>query len=162
MTTPHPINQTLLHLLDNQQDRTRFALEDLTPEAFTRAPGPPGSPGGDCHSIQQIGKHLIVLRGFQLMLLGSQLAKDMPETAAASLEELTTKLEKATALVRRAIEEHDPDDWHAQPTEPRDDGPWNDLPTLLRVIRPINDFTNHLGAIRALRRIFGNPAEQTQ
>jgi hypothetical protein len=155
----HPINQTLLHLLDNQENRTRCALEGLAPEAFTRSPG---SPDGDCHSIQQIGEHLIELRGFQLMLLGSDLAKDMPEGSVASVDELTTKLETATALLVRAIESHDPDDWHAQPTEPRDDGPWNDQPTLIRVIRPINDFTNHLGAIRALRRVFGNPAEQTQ
>jgi DinB superfamily len=152
----HPINQTLLHLLDNQADRTHWALEGLDSPIFTR------DPDGDCHSIQQIGEHLIELRGFQLMLLGSDLAKDMPEGSVASVDELTTKLETATALLVRAIESHDPDDWHAQPTEPRDDGPWNDQPTLIRVIRPINDFTNHLGAIRALRRVFGNPAEQTQ
>jgi DinB superfamily len=159
MSEPHPINQTLLHLLDNQQSRTHFALQNLTPEAFTRSPG---SPGGDCHSIQQIGEHLIELRGFQLMLLGSDSVKDMPDNKVGSVDELTTKLEKATGLLREAVESHDPEDWHAQPTEPRDDGPWNDLPTLIRVIRPINDFTNHLGAIRALRRVFGNPAEQTQ
>jgi DinB family protein len=159
MAAPHPINQTLLHLLENQENRTRCAFEGLTHEAYSRAPG---FPAGDCHSIQQIGEHLIELRGFQLMLLGSQRAKDMPEGSAASLDDLITKLEKATALVRQAIHEHDPNDWHAQPTEPRDDGPWNDQPTLIRVIRPINDFTNHLGAIRALRRVFNNPAEQTQ
>ena len=156
MPEPHPINQTLLHLLDNQRSRTRYALEGLGPEAFAR------DPDGDCHSIQQIGEHLISLRGFQLMLLGSDSVTEMPDNKAGSADELTTKLEKATGLLIRAIEEHDPDDWHAQPTEPRDDGPWNDLPTLLRVIRPINDFTNHLGAIRALRSTFGNPAEQTQ
>ena len=156
MAQIHPVNQTLLHLLDNQQSRTHHALKGLTPDAFTH------NPDGDCHSIQQIGEHLIALRGFQLMLLGSDSVKDVPDNKVGSVEELTTKLEKTTGLLIREVESHDPDDWHAQPTGPRDDGPWNDLPTLLRVIRPINDFTNHLSAIRALRRVFGNPAEQTQ
>jgi hypothetical protein len=30
------------------------------------------------------------------------------------------------------------------------------------VIRPMNDFTNHLGAVRAMRRMAGNPAPRTQ
>ncbi len=155
MAAPHPISQTLLELLTNQSNRTRFALEGLAPEVFS------ADPGGGCHSIQQIGEHLVGLRGFQLMLLGSGLAKDMPEKAVASVDDLRSKLDQATDLVRRAIQEHDPDDWHAKPTEPRE-GPWAELPTLIRVIRPINDFTNHLGAIRAIRRILGNSAEQTQ
>ena len=151
----HPINQTLLHLLDNQQSRTRFALEGLVPEVYDR------DPGSGCNSIRLIGEHLIKLRGFQLMLLGSDLVKQMPMTEAGMPEELAFKLEEATALVRQAITSHDPEDWHAEPTEPRE-GPWAELPTLLRFIRPLNDFTNHLGAIRALRRIYDNPAEQTQ
>lgn len=152
---PHPINQTLLHLLDNQVSRTFFAFEGLDAGVFTL------DPGSDCNSIQKIGEHLIVLRGFQLMLLGSELAKEMPEKSAASLEELLSKLDAATGLVRRAIESHDPEDWYSEPTEPRE-GPWPELPTLLRIVRPLNDFTNHLGGIRALRRLHGNPAEQTQ
>jgi hypothetical protein len=151
----HPINQTLLLLLDNQASRTYFAFEGLDAGLFTL------DPGAGCNSIQKIGEHLIGLRGFQLLLLGSELAKDMPEKSAASLEELLSKLDAATALVRRAIESHDPEDWHADPTGPRE-GPWAELPTLLRFVRPMNDFTNHLGAIRALRRIHGNPAEKTQ
>lgn len=155
---PHesdPINQTLLHLLENQANRTHYAFEGLNAEVFTN------DPGGGCNSIQQIGEHLIGLRGFQLMLLGSDLAKQMPAKDAATVDELVSKLDTATALVRQAIESHDPADWHAEPTEPRE-GPWAELPTLIRVIRPINDFTNHLGAIRAIRRIMGNPADQTQ
>lgn len=155
MANPHPINQTLLHLLDNQVNRTRYALEGLNAEVFTH------DPGNGCNSIRLIGEHLIALRGFQLMLLGSDLAKQMPTNEVSTLDELVNKLDTATVLVRQAIESHDPDDWHAEPTEPRE-GPWGELPTLLRVIRPMNDFTNHLGAIRAIRRIMGHPADQTQ
>lgn len=151
----HPINQTLLHLLDNQASRTYFAFEGLDAGVFTL------DPGSGCNSIRKIGEHLIGLRGFQLMLLGSEFAKKMPEKSAASPEELLSKLDAATALVRRAIESHDPEDWHSAPTEPRE-GPWVELPTLLRFIKPFNDFTNHLGGIRALRRVHGNPAEKTQ
>jgi len=155
MSKNNPINQTLLHLLDNQADRTRCALEGLDDAAYTRAPE------SDGNSIQQIGEHLIMLRGFQLRLLGSQLAKQVPGNSVATVGELQIKLEQATSLVRQAIEDHDPDDWNADPTEPRE-GPWAELPTLQRFVRPMNDFTNHLGSIRTLRRIFGNPAEQTQ
>lgn len=144
-----------MHLLDNQISRTHFAFEGLEAGLFTL------DPGSGCNSIQKIGEHLIALRGFQLMLLRSELGKQMPEKSAASLTDLLSKLDAATALVRQAIEAHDPEDWHAEPTEPRE-GPWAELPTLLRFVRPMNDFTNHLGAIRALRRIHGNPAEKTQ
>tara|TARA_R110002111_G_scaffold97882_2_gene151194 strand:+ start:129 stop:587 length:459 start_codon:yes stop_codon:yes gene_type:complete len=151
----NPISHTLIHLLENQHDRTRCALEGLRETDFTRAAD------GDCNNIQAIGEHMITLRGFQLLLLGSELGKQMPESTAATLRELNTKLDQAFELVRQAIESHDPEDWYAEPTEPRE-GPWAELPTVVRVVRPINDFTNHIGGIRALRRIFGNPAEKTQ
>lgn len=155
MSELHPINQTLLDILQNQQDRTRYALEDLNPDVFNR------DPGNGCNSIRLIGEHLIALRAFQLLLLQSDLAKQMPSHNVATVDELVQKLDQATALVRQAIEAHDPEDWYAKPTEPRE-GPWAELPTLLRFVRPMNDFTNHLGGIRALRRIHGNPAEKTQ
>lgn len=155
MTPMNPISQTLIHLMENQHDRTRCALEGLGETDYTRPVD------GDCNSIQSIGEHLIGLRGFQLLLLGSELGKEMPENTAGTLEELQNRLDQATSLVRQAIESHDPEDWYAEPTEPRE-GPWAELPTLQRFVRPMNDFTNHLGSIRTLRRIFGNPAEQTQ
>ena len=155
MTLMNPINRTLIHLLENQHDRTRCALEGLCEADYTR------EVDGDCNNIQAIGEHLIELRGFQLFLLGSDLGKQLPEKSAASVEELQRKLDQAMSLVCKAVESHDPDDWHAEPTEPRE-GPWAELPTLIRFVRPINDFTNHLGGIRVLRRIFGNPAEKTQ
>ncbi len=155
MSELHPINHTLLDLLQNQQDRTRYALEDLNPDVFNR------DPGNDCNSIRLIGEHLIALRAFQLLLLQSDLAKQMPSHDVVTVDELVQKLDQATALVKQAIETHDPDDWHAEPTDQRE-GPWADLPTLLRLVRPINDFTNHLGSIRTLRRMFGDPVEQTQ
>ena len=135
--------------------RTRFALLDLDDETYTR------DPGGGCNSIRDIGQHLVKLRDFQLFLLGSDLRQEMPDDQVGAVDELVSKLGQATDLVRRAIEAHDSEDWHAVPSEPRE-GPWGELPTLTRVVRPINDFTNHLGAIRAIRRILGNPAEETQ
>ncbi len=155
MSEIHPINQTLLHLLDNQISRSRYAIDGLNEEVFNR------NPGNGCNSIRLIGEHLIALRAFQLLLLQSDLAKQLPSTDVESVDELVKKLDQATALVKQAIESHDPDDWHAAPTEQRE-GPWADLPTLLRLVRPINDFTNHLGSIRTLRRMFGDPVEQTQ
>ncbi len=146
---------TLLTWLENQVNRTRCALIDLDHGVYIH------DPGGDCNSIREIGKHLIMLRGFQLLLLGSDLRSEMPDDQVESVEALIKKLDVATDLVRRAIEAHDPDDWHAEPTGPRE-GPWADLPTLVRFIRPMNDFTNHLGSIRAIRRIMGHPAGQTQ
>ena len=49
MSDIHPINRTLLMLLDNQASRTRHAVEGLEPALFTR------EPGGDCNSIRDIG-----------------------------------------------------------------------------------------------------------
>jgi len=155
MPDTHPINQTLLDLMDNQVARTKYALAGIKPEVFTQ------DPGNSCNSIQKIGEHLIMLRAFQLMLMGSDLAKQMPAGEAKTPEDLVSKLDTATALFRRAIDKHDPADWHATPPAGRE-GPWADEPTLLRLVRPINDFTNHLGAVRAIRRILGDPVEQTQ
>jgi len=153
----HPINLTLMHLLENQMDRTRCALEGLDNAVFVRAPG------GGCNSIQDIGAHLIGLRRFQLTLLGvdPDKAKAMLDGTPQSADELLDIVNLWTEFVGGCIQKHDPDDWHAEPTEPRE-GPWPELPTLIRFVRPMNDFTNHLGSIRTIRRILGNPAEQTQ
>ena len=87
---------------------------------------------------------------------------DVPNMASpASLAEMMDKMAAAAALVRRAIEEHDAQDWFAVPAAPRT-GPWGEEPTLARLVRPLNDFTSHLGAVRAIRRIRGNPAARSQ
>ncbi len=85
---------------------------------------------------------------------------DVPERVA-SLEDLIARLDDATRHVRSAIAEHDPDDWYAVPDTPRA-GKWGNEPTIVRVVRPVNDFTNHLGAVRAIRRLCGNPIDRTQ
>ena len=154
MTAIHPINQTLLVLLDNQVARTAAAFEGLTEGDLD------AHAGGDCHTIRQIATHLLGLRKFQLSLLNSPLAAEAP-AAPAELPALLAALARAAELVRRELTEHDANDWLADPTGDRP-GPWADEPTLTRVIRPLNDFTNHLGAIRALRRIRANPAPRTQ
>lgn len=156
MSDIHPANWTLLTLLENQVTRTAAALEGLDEETYQ------AEPGNDCNSIRKIGEHLLKLRRFQLTLMESPLAADAPPPEqAATVTGLAEALVEATDLVRRAIQKHDPDDWFAVPATPRE-GPWGDLPTLVRLSRPFNDFTNHLGAVRAIRRIRGCGAKQTQ
>ena len=152
----HPISRTLMVVLDNQTARTDKALEGLRPDVFD------ASPGGDCNSIRAIGEHLLQLRRFQLMLLGSPLGEKVAESGSVqSPESLAAKLAEAADLVRQAIAAHDPEDWFRQPDSPRK-GPWPDDPTIDRVVRPLNDFTSHLGGIRVIRRMLGDPAEGTQ
>ncbi len=156
MSELHPINRTLLSVLGNQIARTAAAFEGLRDDVFV------AEPGGECNSIQRIGRHLINLRKFQLMLLESnQAAKVSAPESVSSIDELLRLLDSATALLRQAIAEHDPNDWYAVPSTPRE-GKWGDEPTIMRLVRPLNDFTNHLGAARAIRRVMGNGAERTQ
>jgi len=152
----HPINRTLLAILENQTTRTAKALDGLKADVFD-AP-----PGGDCNTIREIGGHLLQLRRFQLMLLGSPLGAEVADpNSVKSPEELAARLAEAAELVRRAIADHDPDDWLRRPDSPRK-GPWPNDTTLERLARPLNDFTSHLGGIRAVRRALANPAEETQ
>ena len=156
MKNQNPINQTLLTILDNQAARIQCAFEGLSEQVFD------ASPGGDCNTISQIGQHLLLLHRFQLTLLESPAAAEIADPESIeTLEELVGHLERSTHLVRQAIEAHDADDWYRVPDSPRE-GPWGEEPTLARLTRPLNDFTNHLGAIRAIRRSLGNPAERTQ
>ncbi len=152
----HPINQTLLIVLDNQIARTRAAFDGMDEAAFD------AEPGRDCNSIRRIGRHLVALRRFQMELLSCPGAEriDVPERVV-SVEDLLARLDGATSHVRSAIAEHDPDDWYAVPDAPRA-GKWGDEPTILRFVRPLNDFTNHLGAVRTIRRLCGNPVDRTQ
>jgi hypothetical protein len=158
MDTSHPISRTLLSILDNQVARTEAVFENLDESIYRH------KPGGECHSIQGIGRHLLLLRRFQLQLLESPLAEqvEVPEKDE-SIASLLVKIERATNLLREAIISHQPDDWYTPPPAgaPRD-GHWGDEPTIQRFVRPFNDFTNHLGSIRAIRRILGNPNERVQ
>ncbi len=156
MAQPHPINQTLLTLLDNQVARTIAAFEDITPRTFD------AEPGGDCNNIRRISEHLVILRGFKLKILESPLLERMPRHEPDdTLEHRFAQLDQATRLLHQAIEQYPPDQWCVAPAEPRE-GRWGDEPTLARLTRPFNDFVNHLGAIRAIRRIVGDPAPRTQ
>jgi len=152
----HPTNQALLTILENQVSRTCAALAGMEEDVFVAAPG------GDVHSIGQIGRHLVDLRRFQLGLLGSPRAARAPQgEEMSSVDELLRVLDEAAELVRQAIAEHDADDWHRKPDPPRQ-GPWGDEPTIIRFVRPLNDFTTHLGSIRTIRRTMGNPTDKTQ
>lgn len=153
---PHPQTQVLLAILANQEERTDACLEGISEDILDQVPG------GDCQSIRGILNHLLELRSFQLSLLQSPLQDKMPNLdKSASLKEFTQALTQATELVRTAVQSHDPKDWFVTPPTPRP-GPWGTDPTLIRFSRPLNDFTNHLGAIRAIRRMYGNPAARTQ
>jgi len=152
----HPISRTLLSVLENQAQRIEAALEGLTEEVSMV------EPGRDCHSIHEIGRHLLNLQRFQLTLLGSPLASRTADAdAVTTLGDLQSALRQGLALVGQAIADHDPEDWFAVPEAPRH-GPWGEEPTLARFVRPLNDLTNHLGGIRAIRRIHGCPVERTQ
>jgi len=156
MSDINPVNQALITLLDNQASRTTAAFEGLGIESFDACPGK------DCNAIRQIGEHLLKLRGFQLKLLHSPLKDKMPSADnITDMADLLARLDAATALVRQAIAEHDSADWYHVPEQPRE-GRWGDECTLSRLTRPFNDFTNHLGAIRAIRRILGEPAPNVQ
>ena len=153
---PTAATDVILALLDNQVNRTVAAFEGLS-DAELGFFG-----GGDCQSIRGIAAHLLELREFQLFLLESPLAGSLPKLGAeADLAAIMKALGEAERLVRKAVIEHDPTDWFTPPTSPRT-GPWSQEPTIVRVIRPMNDFTNHLGAVRAMRRMAGNPAARTQ
>ena len=152
----HPASQVLLAVLENQVHRTDAAFDGLTDEVLTK------EPGGDCNSILRIGRHLIGLRRFQLSLMGSADASKVADPKSIdNLGQLLPALHQSAALVRDAIGAHDADDWFAQPDAPRE-GPWGDEPTIHRLVRPLNDFTTHLGAVRAIRRMFDCSAERTQ
>lgn len=156
MADLHPIARTLLAVVDNQVARTDAALEGLD-DAVART-----DPGGGCNTILGIGRHLVGLRRFQLMMLGSPRAADIADPSTIDdLHDLRTRLDDATAILRAAVETHDPDDWFHVPSPARD-GKWGDEPTIHRLVRPLNDFTNHLGGIRAIRRIRGNANDRTQ
>lgn len=158
MSSSHPINQTLLTIIDNQIDRTNATFDGICDDVFIT------EPGGDCNSILNITRHLIILRRFGLVLLESPLQNQIDDPDSANeLSDLLTKIASATDLVKNAIADHDPQDWYKQPPKdkPRP-GKWGDEATILRFVRPLNDFTNHLGSIRAIRRINNNPADQTQ
>lgn len=154
--TADPIAATLLAVLDNQVARTHAALSDLPQHVFDAA-----QPNA-CNSIRAIGAHLIDLRRFQLGMLGSQRRAGVaPADAGPTPDTLRVALEDAAAQVRAAILEHDPTDWFTAPETPRE-GKWGDEATMHRFARPFNDYVSHLGAIRALRRQLGSPAERTQ
>jgi hypothetical protein len=145
----------LLAILDNQASRTGHALADVPTDVFTT------EAGGGCHSIAQIGRHLVELRCFQLRLLGIDGYDPNAFPQAADAAALLALLDRLTQRVRAAIRDHAAADWMQAPASPRP-GPWGDEPTLQRVVRPLNDFTSHLGAIRAIRRILGHPAAGVQ
>lgn len=152
----HPVNATLLALLDNQCARTEAAFEGLRDDVFT------AEPGHNCNSIRAIAHHLIKLRRFQLMLLESPAAASIADPDGLHDQSaVLAALHDATERFRTAVAEHDGDDWTVVPATPRA-GKWGDEATLVRVIRPLNDFTNHLGSIRAIRRMMGNPNDRTQ
>lgn len=150
------INRTLLALLENQMQRFDAAIEGVTDDVAAI------EPGGDCNSILGVCRHLLHLRGFQLTQLESPLADQVAEPKSVNtLSEAATALKAAAKLVELAISGYPSDDWFQVPQTKRG-GLWGDEAMVYRYLRPFNDYTSHLGAIRAIRRMHGCPAERTQ
>ncbi len=149
------IANTLTHIIANQNSRWQCALEDTPHEVLVL------EPGGDCHSILDIARHLVGLRRFILMLMNAPHGGLPAREDLNTLDDLLAALRKSDTMLLEAVAAHDESDWLHIPATPRE-GPWGDECTLSRIAHPINDFTNHLGAIRAIRRINGSPAERSQ
>ena len=149
--------QTLAVLLDNQRSRTRHALAALPPELFTR------DPGGEANTIRTICEHMIRLHTFQMMLIGSPLADGAPSNEGViTVDEAIGRLMEGSERLERAIDDVPEEDWLRTFSPPPMKDKWPNDPQLVRLARPFNDYSNHLGAIRAIRRVFGSPAETTQ
>jgi len=156
MNDLHPINRTLLTMLDNQRDRTAAAYENMRDETLN------AEVEGDCNTILGITRHLLQLRHLMLRILRSPHAEEVADpNGISTVEAFTDAIGEADDLLANAIRGYDPEDWYTKPTSPRE-GIWGDLPTIDRFVRPFNDFSNHLGAVRAIRRMKRNPAERTQ
>ena len=146
-----PVARALVAIVDNQVARTVAALRGLREDVFLAAPG------GQTRSVLEIGRHLLSLRKIQLSVLGSALVEQMPDAGPiSSVDGLRRGLASAARLLKRAIQDHDSADWCRKPARRRR-GMWGDQPTVVRLVRPLNDFTSHLGDIRTLRGILGNP-----
>lgn len=150
----HPVTQVFLTILENQIARTVDALKGLREDVFV------AEPGGQTRSIIEIGRHLLSLRKMQLEILDAPPAKQaLDADSASSVAELRRKLREAAKLLKQAILIYDPANWCCKPERPRQ-GVWGDQPTIVRLTRPLNDFTSHLGDIRTIRSILGNPVGQ--
>jgi len=149
--------QTLVVLLDNQQSRLRHALHDLPDDVFTKIPG------GDCNCIRDICAHMVRLRSFSMMLLGSPLVDDAPsQDGIDSVADALARLDRGTDLLREAINGVPDGDWMSVLDPPPLADKWAGETQLARLGKPFNDYTNHIGGIRAIRRILGSPIESTQ
>jgi len=147
--------QALLVILDNQTSRIFHALDGITDDALYL------EPGGATNNIYTIAAHLVDLQSFQLSLLESALTEQVKSvTFNDSLEAMMNKLKHGASLVRQAIIEYQ-GDWFETPETPGD-GMWADQPMIERLTKPMNDLTNHLGGIRVIRRMAGNPAKGVQ
>ncbi|MEM7229680.1 MAG: DinB family protein [Planctomycetota bacterium] len=149
-------NATLIAIIENQVARTEAAFEGMDASILT------AEPGHDCNSVLRIGHHLVGLRQFMLKLLESPRATNIASPDdIATIDQLLSAIHSATKEVIAGVREHDAEDWMRTPEATRE-GPWGDEPTLARFVRPLNDFANHLGSIRAIRRLMGNPNDRTQ
>jgi len=147
----HPVTRACIAILDNQVARTTAALKGLREDVFT------AEPGGRTRSIVEIGRHLLSLRRMQARILDAPLPRRaMKANSASSVAALRQTLREAARLLKQAMLEYDPVNWCCKPSRRRR-GVWGDRPTIVRLTRVLNDFTSHLGDIRTIRSILGNP-----
>lgn len=149
--------QTLSILLENQRTRTRHALSGLPAELFTK------DPGDGVNTIRAICEHMISLHRFQMMLIGSPLANDAPQSdGVVTVDDAIGRLMEGSERLERAIDDMPEEHWLEVFSPPPMEKKWPNDPQLVRLSRPFNDYSNHLGSIRTIRRLFGSPAEMTQ
>ena len=145
-SAPAPMTQVLLAIVDNQSARTAAALKGLREDMFAAA-----TPDGG-RSIRETGRHLFALRRMQLKALRPAALARLPHLdPVASVADLESKLDATAQLVREAIAASADRDLLAPCAGHRAET------RLDRLVVRLNDYTNHLGDIRTLRRLMGNP-----
>jgi hypothetical protein len=141
----------LLAIVDNQTARTKAALAGLREETFRTRPA------GAARSISEIGRHMLSLRRMQVKVLAPALATQVPDPGSfTSIAELRRCLDAAAKLVKLAVLECGTNRW-SDTQKAQGSGQRSKRPTIARFVQPMNDFTSHIGDVRTLRAILGNP-----
>ncbi len=142
--------RVLLAIVDNQRARTGAALRGLREDVFKAEPADGG------RSIREIGRHLFALRRMQLNVLKRRSVEELLQLdPVTSVSDLRRKLSAAAKAVRDTIAEQTCSDLLTPYPRGRTSRPGETK--LDRLAVRLNDFTNHIGAIRAMRRVLGNP-----
>ena len=139
------VAEALLAFVDNQVARTVAALKGMREDVFTV------EPGNEARSISEVGRHMLHLRKMQLKILGPSVAQELGDPAPiTSVDDLRRKLARAAKLVREAVTVCDVAALFHPPKQ-------GDRAPMAWLAQTLNDFTSHVGDVRTIRRILGNP-----